>query len=95
MESDEHIIQHGHLAEHLDVLEGPHQSQGGQALRRKPRDILPVQVDLAGSLGVEAGDDVEQGGLPRAVGADDAGNLPFRDAEGDLLQRRQAAENAG
>src|SRR5581483_5853836 len=51
--------------------------------------------DLAGGRREVAGDQVEQRRLAGAVGPDDAGDRALGDREGDLADRRQAAEVLG
>ena len=50
-----------------------------------PADVAPVRPE-------EPADAVEQGGLARAVGPDDAQDVAILDSEADALQRLHAAE---
>src|SRR4029453_11291851 len=51
----------------------------------------PEQTDLAGGGLGEAGEDAEQGGLARAVGAEEAEQLALLDREADAVQGRDGA----
>ena len=54
-------------------------------------DILPVQQDLPGVGRHGSADQVEQGGLAGAVGADDGDKLPLFHLEVEAAQQRQLA----
>ena len=56
---------------------------------------LAADPDAAGRLSVDAGEDLEQRALARAVGADDAQELTLGNVEADILERQQLAVAAG
>ena len=64
-------------------------------LRRGVPDLGALEPDRAGVGAVDAGDDVEQRGLARAVGADEAQDLAPLDREIDPVERGHAAEFLG
>src|SRR5207237_9842331 len=74
-------------------------ARGGDADRRAAvtgaADELPpaaVEADPAGRRRVGARDQVEEGRLPRAVGADEADDLALIDPERQILHGPEAAE---
>ena len=72
----EDVFQDRHAPEKLDVLEGAGQAQAGPTVGRQALQALPREGDLAAGGGQQAVDEIETGGLARAVGADEAGDLP-------------------
>ena len=95
--ADHHVLQHGHVAEQTDVLEG-----AGHAQRRDEVGLAPVEqmllavgaVQVHGAFRglVDAGDAVEEGGLAGAVGADEGHDLTFVDGQVQLVEGAQTAE---
>ena len=69
------VVQHRELAEQADGLEGAGDAALGDQVGPQPGDVGAVQADRAAGGAQEAGDDVEQGGLAGAVGADDTEDL--------------------
>ena len=60
---------------------------GRQAVHRRA-----VDGDAAGALGLEPGDDAQQGGFPAARGAQDGDELARRDVEVDAIEHGRLAE---
>ncbi len=88
----EQVLPDGHVREQFDGLERPGEPSPGPADRGPSDDRLLVEQDLArGGLG-EAGDDVEQCRLARAVGADEAQDLAGLDAQTHVGQCVHPAE---
>src|SRR5262249_1211551 len=58
-------------------------------------DRPPLDQDVAAVRLVDPGEDVEQGGLARSVGPDDAGDHALVEGEVDAVDRHQAAEPLG
>ena len=54
-------------------------------------DVEAPDVDLAAGLHDQSGEDVDQGRLARAVGAEQPENLPARNVEADVVERALAA----
>ncbi len=58
----------------------------------QPHETRPVQPDLSGAWGEEARDQVEDGGLPRAVRADEPEDLAGLHGEREVRDGTEAAE---
>ena len=105
MASDHDVFEHGHGREQADVLERAGHAErrdlvGLHAVEGRGAGGLAValgQVKLDGPFGgqIDAGDAVEERGLPRAVGADKRDDLLPVDREIHLVERAQAAEIFG
>ena len=94
MLADHHVVGRGEPREQADVLVGARHTQLGHPMRRQAIDAAPVQLDPpAGGL-EQAGDEVEQRGLARAVGTDQAVHLGIGNGEGGVVHRADAAERA-
>ena len=89
---DQDVVERAHAAEELDVLEGARDPEAGDLIGPELRDVAVAKVDDPARRPVEAGDAVEDGGLARAVGADQPVDLAHVDAEGDTIDRAQAPE---
>src|SRR5688572_14172832 len=90
-----HVLQHRHAAERPVVLEGAHDAQARDAVRRQAEDRLAGKADLALVGVVGAGDDVEGGGLAGAVRADHAEDLALAQVEVETGHGGQPAEALG
>src|SRR5262249_62233300 len=64
-------------------------------LRRGAGHVDADEGDVAPVLAVDAGDDIEQRGLARAVRPDEPDDLSLLDVEIDGIERDEAAEAAG
>src|SRR5688572_10358465 len=95
MSPHHHVLQHRHAAERPVVLEGAHDAQARDAVRRQAEDRLAGKADLALVGGVGAGDDVEGGGLAGAIRADHAEDLAFAQVEVEPGHGGQPAEALG
>jgi hypothetical protein len=84
-----------HLGEQADVLEGARDAGLGDLVHGGRLVGRAAQHEAAGVGRVQAGDDVEEGGLAGAVGADQAVDLAGVDRDADVRQRLQAAEALG
>jgi hypothetical protein len=63
------------LGKKLRDLKGAPDAEPGHVAGRQPGDVPPAKQDGAG-IGLQiAGDHVDEGGLARAIGADDADRL--------------------
>src|SRR5262249_31406435 len=65
------------------------------AVRGQPCHRLPVEQDLPRAGPQRAGDQAEQRGLARAVGADHAEDLAGAEREIDAIERGEASEASG
>ena len=63
-----------------------HQALGGQAVGGGPGDVLTEEKDPPGFGAEHAGDDIETGGLAGAVGPDQAGDVPARQGESQVVK---------
>ena len=63
------VVEHAHVREQLDVLEGAGDAEPGDRARRQAGDVLAAEADAA-LAAVDAADAVEGAGLAGAVGAD-------------------------
>lgn len=70
MAAHHHIFQYRHIREDLQVLEGAGHAQPGTGMWRQVFDGLALEMDAALRDRIDAGDQVEKGGLAGAVGAD-------------------------
>ena len=90
--ADEHVVEHRHRAEQLDVLERARDPATNDAVRRRAQQALAVEAQRAGVRLVEPGDHVEERGLAGAVRPDQADDLPRLDVERDIVDRDDPAE---
>ena len=73
---EHHVVQHRHLGEGARDLEGAGEACGENAVRRGAGDVAAIQLHLPGRGLERAGQAVEQRGLARAIGPDQAANGP-------------------
>ena len=59
------------------------------------RDVAAVKGDRAGIRQVVTADDVDQGRLTGAVGADEAEDLPWLDSQGDVSECPHTGKGTG
>jgi hypothetical protein len=75
-----------HQRDHRQVLVDRGYPSIEGVTRRDEPDLLALDKHPALVVLVDAGEDLDQGGLPRAVVAEQTHNLPGADAHGDVLQ---------
>ena len=92
MRAEEHVLEHGHRPEELDVLEGAGDPLPTILCAGALRIDEPVEEYLAGVRLVQARDDVERGRLAGPVRPDEARDVPFLDVERDAVESDDAAE---
>ena len=95
MPGDQQVLERSQLRKKLGVLEGLDEPGGRDLVRLPAGDVRALPQDHAARRTREAGDEIEQRGLARAVGAEDADDLALHDAERELRDRREAAEALG
>lgn len=90
-----HVLEHREIGKEIRQLEGP--AQPGPRARRGalPRQQLPVEQHRAGRRLELPRDQVEVGGLARAVRADDRGQRARCKAATDIVDRDMASETDG
>ncbi|KPK88510.1 MAG: hypothetical protein AMJ94_14850 [Deltaproteobacteria bacterium SM23_61] len=95
MHSHHHIFQNRQVVEKLRLLERPMNPQGRNLVRHEPGNRISPEEDFPGIQGINPGNGIQQGCLPRPIGSDE-GNDPTRiDGKGKAVQRLQAAEAKG
>ena len=90
--ADHGVLENSHGVEQSYGLKGSRHTQPGQRIRLESRDIVPVEDHRSFVRRVEAGDDVEEGGLPGTVGADHADDLARVGVEVDVVDGLNASE---
>jgi hypothetical protein len=90
-----HVLDGAHVHADLQVLEGARHTAAGQLVRRLATDGFAIQADLAVGGFVDPGDEVEQGRLAGAIGADHGIDDACVDAEAHILHGLDAAEVDG
>src|SRR2546421_7101487 len=90
-----HVLEDGHAAEELCRLKRAAEAAGSDRAGLEADERHAVETDLAAVGRVDAADDVQQRGLARAVGADDAKDLSFVQSQVDAVERDDAAEGDG
>ena len=93
MAAGENVLGDREFVEQGRRLEGAHEAQGGDGMSRHARDVPPGVDDAPLRRPVEPGDHVEGRGLSGAVGPDESMNRPLLHGEGEIVDRRQAAES--
>ena len=87
---DAQVVAHRQVGEQLEPLERARDPEPGPLVRVEPAHVAAVEQDPARRRREHAGDDVEQRGLARAVGPDQAGDLARRARRG----RRRTARGS-
>ena len=90
--ADLDVVEHGHAVEQRHVLERAADAELRDGVAGAAQDRAALEQDVAVVGHVEARQAVEERGLARAVGTDQAGNLARRHVEGDAVQSHDAAE---
>jgi hypothetical protein len=91
------VVQHAHVLEQLDVLEGSCHPPAGDAARPRAGELVPrlrvlVEDDVPLLRAVQAADAVQQAGLAGTVGTDHGMDRALPDRHPDTRQRPDAAE---
>ena len=71
------MIQDGHVPPQAQGLECPADALGSDLVRMKAHQILAIKDDFPLSRLVDAGDEVEDSGLSRSVGANQPSELAW------------------
>ena len=90
--AEHHVLDHRQGAEQRQVLESAADADTGHAMARQCIDDVAIELDSAGLVAVEPRQAVEQRGLARAVGPDEAADLAFAHLEADRVEGDDAAE---
>ena len=70
MKGHAHVVKDGHGRKQADVLERPRDAVGGDLVRLFADDGFAREFDFSAGRSIDAGDEIEDGGFSRAVGAD-------------------------
>src|SRR5205823_13889590 len=87
-----HVVEHGEVVENVADLEAAAEAAAVDLEGPQPRDVLALELDYARADGKARADQVEEGGLPRSVRADDRVALALLDAEIDAADDCGAPE---
>src|SRR4051812_740642 len=89
---DPDVLQRGQVPEEADVLKRARDPLAGDRVRRPSRDRVAREPDVTAGRRVDAGDQVEDGGLAGPVRADQAHQLSLLYGEVGVADGLQAAE---
>ncbi len=89
---DLHILANREREEWLGHLKGAIDAEVHKFVRRQSADRALVEENLPVIGPVEAGDDIDAGGLAGAVGSDQPENLSRHEAEADAIQGAESRE---
>ena len=87
-----HVIQRCHIGEQPDILEGTGDAQAVDLVGGHSLDVDAVDQHATPGGLVHTGKQVENGGLARAVGADEAGDLSGANRNVEAVHGGEAAE---
>ena len=90
--ADQQVVQHGGMLKQLDVLEGARDTECGDLVRRLVGQFGAHVVDVARCRCVDAADQVEDGRLAGAIGADQGEHLTLFDIEADIVHSQDASK---
>src|SRR5712692_8071942 len=86
LNADQDVVEHRHRAEEREVLKSPRHALPDDLVRRHLEHLRTADRDGASRGFIDAGDDVEKGGLAGAVGPDERDDLAFLDRERDPIE---------
>ena len=92
MTAEQNIVENAHPVEQGKVLKCPGNPEPRDLVRRRSRNILPVQPDAAAVGRIKAGDGIRQRGLAASVRADQAENFTPLYFKINAGHRNQTAE---
>ena len=92
MQTDAHIVLHGHIAEQADVLEGSGDAQLVRLRGVHARGIASVEQNRAHRRLIHLGQQVKDGRFARAVRSNQAGDFRLADDQIEILDGMQTAE---
>ncbi len=93
--ADADVLEDGHAREGPDDLERPRQAELADRVRRKSDDGPAAEADVAGVRREKAREEIEDGGLAGAVGADEAQHLALGDRQVEPGHGVDASEALG
>ena len=92
MRADEQVLEHGHVLEEHDVLEGARDSESHDPVRRRSSQVLAVEEDAAAVRAIEPRDQIEERRLSGAVRPDQPDDLSLLQRKRDVGEGDDAAE---
>ena len=93
--ADQQVVHHAGMFEHRQVLEGPTDADGGQAVCRHAGDVAAIEMHGAAAGLDDAADHVEGGRLAGPVGADQGIDFTAPNVKTDTGNGFDAAEALG
>jgi hypothetical protein len=87
-----HVLERAHVEEDLQVLERAADARGREPVRRQPRELSILEEHAALAWQVDAGEQVQERRLARAIGPDDGVHHAGRELEAHVLHGVHAAE---
>jgi hypothetical protein len=93
MAPDHDVLQHSHLREETDVLEGPAYPQDGTLMGFDTIERLAFEDNRALILAIDPGHAVKKRRLPGPIGSDNRMNYARFDPHIHLVDRHQAAKS--
>jgi hypothetical protein len=95
LDGEEGILQHGQIREQVGDLKGAGEALGRAAMGGGAGHVSAEERDPARADRQRARDEIEQRGLPRAVGADERAALSRLHLEANAIHSAQTAEVPG
>ncbi len=92
LDCDHDVVERREVGEEPEVLEGAGDAGMHDRLRAQAVELLASEGDCAFVRVEETGDDVEDRGLARAVGSNEAGDAALLDGEAAVLECAQSTE---
>ncbi len=92
MQSGFYIVQHGHVMEETDVLEGTCDALLVDLLTAETRDVVSVEEDLTAGRLIYAGQEVKYGRLTGTIRADQTVELILFDLHMEIINCLQTTE---
>src|SRR5262245_41154467 len=95
MARQQEVIQQGGVLKQFDVLEGTGNAQPSDATRRYAGDVPVLENEAPGRWLVDPADQIEDGRLARAIGADNGKYFALAHSEADVVDSADTAEVDG
>src|SRR6266567_731287 len=86
------VLERGHVEKDLQVLERAPDAGSGEFVRRRAGKVALAEDDAARARHIDAGQEVEQGRLARAIGADDRMNRSGSGLPREIIDGAHSAE---
>src|SRR6267142_2961765 len=90
MKSDSHVVENRHRGKQPDILKSARDALSGDLIRFLTRDRASVESDFAFGWLVHAGDEIEDRGFSRSIGANQADQLLFANLQVQGRNRRKS-----